>query len=411
MDKKRQYEETHPWISFTADMRDMSPRFWMKLGEAASKCDHVAGVPLRPDFAQGLHRLFLAKGALGTTAIEGNTLTEEQVIEHLEGKLVLPASKEYLKREIENVVSACNEISRQVFAGEAPPLSRELICEFNRKVLSGLTADDQEVIPGAVRQHSVTVGNYRGAPWQDCEWLLDRTCEWLNNFCPEGYPATSIALLKAVLAHLYFAWIHPFGDGNGRTARLIEFYILLRAGVASPIPHLLSNFYNETRSEYYRQLDRASKAGGDPTSFLEYALDGFVDGLKMQLAIIRAFQWHLAWHDYLREFFSDKKKSADHRRLELMVALSDHIDPIPVHKVTRIDPDIATMYAEFVPRTLDRDLAILEDYGLIEIKNDKVRTKMEKVLQFLPSRLMNTEEQLEVIFPKKVLREIVKEDV
>jgi Fic/DOC family len=46
-------------------------------------------------------------------------------------------------------------------------------------------------------------------------------------------PGTEI-LVKAILAHLYIAWIHPFGDGNGRAARLMELRILLEAGVPMP---------------------------------------------------------------------------------------------------------------------------------------------------------------------------------
>ena len=59
----------------------------MNLGEARSKCEHIAGVPLRPTVARELHQLYLAKGVLGTTAIEGNTLSEEQVRQLLEGQL------------------------------------------------------------------------------------------------------------------------------------------------------------------------------------------------------------------------------------------------------------------------------------------------------------------------------------
>jgi hypothetical protein len=79
------------------------------------------------------------------------------------------------------------------------------------------------------------------------------------------------AILKAIMAHLYLAWIHPFGDGNGRTARLLEFHILLEAGVPLPVAHLLSDHSNRTRAEYYRQLDRASKSGGDVLPFLSSA--------------------------------------------------------------------------------------------------------------------------------------------
>ncbi len=57
-------------------------------------------------------------------------------------------------------------------------------------------------------------------------------------------------VLKAIVAHLYIAWIHPFGDGNGRTARMVEFKICLSSGIAVPAGHLLSNHYNETREAY-----------------------------------------------------------------------------------------------------------------------------------------------------------------
>ena len=51
-----------------------------------------------------------AKGALATTAIEGNTLTEDEVVKHLEGRLRLPQSRQYLVKEIDNIVGACNSI-------------------------------------------------------------------------------------------------------------------------------------------------------------------------------------------------------------------------------------------------------------------------------------------------------------
>jgi hypothetical protein len=82
----RQYEQTHPWINFKAtDVNKVLPNQWMLVGEAKSKCDHLAGVPLKPDVAQELWMVTLIKGALGTTAIEGNTLTEQQVRSILDG--------------------------------------------------------------------------------------------------------------------------------------------------------------------------------------------------------------------------------------------------------------------------------------------------------------------------------------
>ncbi|NJN71060.1 MAG: hypothetical protein HC801_12855, partial [Nitrospira sp.] len=85
--------------------------------------------------------------------------------------------------------------------------------------------------------------------------LFDRFCEWLKKeFCfDSGSQSFEDAVIQAIVTHVYLEWIHPFGDGNGRTGRLLEFYILLRAGNPDISSHILSNFYNETRAEYYRQ--------------------------------------------------------------------------------------------------------------------------------------------------------------
>ena len=211
-----------------------------------------------------LHRLYLAKGVHATTAIEGNTLSEKQVEQHIEGKLELPPSKKYLQVEIANILSGCEIICKQVFAGPPRPLNVETIKSYDRLLLQGLSLPD-DVKPGEIRKHEVGVARYKGAPAEDCEYLLERMCEWLAGLqenAPE-WMAHAMPILRAILAHLYLAWIHPFGDGNGRTARLIEFAILIEAAFRTPAAHLLSNHYNETRSEYYRQLDFASKSGGD----------------------------------------------------------------------------------------------------------------------------------------------------
>jgi len=89
------------------------------------KCEHISGVPLRPSVARQLHMIYLAKGVLATTAIEGNTLTESEVLQHLEGKLELPPSKEYLSKEIDNIIEACDKISADIFIRNRAELSVE----------------------------------------------------------------------------------------------------------------------------------------------------------------------------------------------------------------------------------------------------------------------------------------------
>ena len=137
----RPYQTTHPWLTFSLDMRPASPKLWMLLGECQSKCEHIAGVPLRPITAKQLHQLYLAKGVAATTAIEGNTLSEKQVLEHLKGKLELPASQNYLKQELDNITAACNSIRHQVQTKTLPSLTPKRIEELNRLLLDKLPVE------------------------------------------------------------------------------------------------------------------------------------------------------------------------------------------------------------------------------------------------------------------------------
>jgi len=371
-------------------MKAANPRVWMMLGEAQSKCEHIAGVPLRPQVAQELHSLFLSKGVAATTAIEGNTLTEEEVRERIEGKLELPPSKEYLGIEVDNIVEACNAIASKVTSGQSIPLSPELLLGYNKKILQGL-ALEEGVVPGEIRRHSVGVGRYKCPPADECETLVNLFCEWLNgeDFRPPDLElAIAYGILRAIISHLYIAWIHPFGDGNGRTARLIEFQILLEAGVPAPAAHLLSNHYNSTRTEYYRQLDQASKSGGDVVPFVEYAIRGLIDGLKKQLQLIRNQQLDVTWRNYVYNKFGDVDSEADRRRRNLVLDLSAK-GSVHISQITEISPRVARAYAGVTSKTLSRDIADLVALELIGRDGDNLRARMEVVLAFLPARKNN----------------------
>ncbi len=173
------------------------------------------------------------------------------------------------------------------------------------------------------------------------------------------------AVLKAVMAHLYIAWIHPFGDGNGRTARLVEFYLLVNAGVPEPSAHLLSNHYNLTRSEYYRQLDAASQTKSEVVPFVHYAVRGFADGLRDQLLVIRQHQLSLAWRDFVDEKLAgDSPEKAERCRL-LLVGLSKSPRELSRDQLPLLDPRLAQRYARKSERTLVRDLSDLEARGLV----------------------------------------------
>jgi Fic family protein len=385
--QKRSFEDSHPWLTFSLDLRRATTRLWMLLGEARSKCDHIAGVPLPPMVADQLHRLYLAKGALATSAIEGNTLSEEQVVEHLAGRLELPRSQAYLTREIDNIVTACNHVLRALLDGGPATIEPDEVMRFNAQVLDGLDVDP-EVVPGAIRRHPVGVARYRGAPPGDCEYLLRRLCDWLNTQELDLGPGFGLAaaMLKAVIAHLYLAWIHPFGDGNGRTARLVEFKVLVASGVPTPAAHLLSNHYNLTRSRYYQQLDLATKKPAGELDFVEYALEGFVDQLAEQIGVIRGHQWSIAWRDYVYRSFDTTKGAAATRRRGLVLALSTCPEPVGYDEIPGLTPALAVAYATRSRKTLTRDLHELTRMGLIAEERGRFRAARELILAFLPWR-------------------------
>jgi Fic family protein len=383
----RTYESTHPWISFHLDLSRAPAKLWLALGEAQSKCDHIAGVPLRPQTAEDLHITYFSKGVQATAAIEGNTFTEEEVRERIAGKSDAPPSKEYQAQEIDNLLRAFGAIMQSQRNAKSETLTVEQIKSYNRSVLAGLTLEDW-VVPGEVASKQVGVPGYRGVPPDDAEFLLDRLCEWLNSgtFVSDDAPPVVLGLIRAILAHVYLAWIHAFGDGNGRTARLVEFQLLVSAGVPTPAAHLLSNHYNQTRSEYYRQLRIASESGGDIIPFMLYAAQGFVDGLRHQLKVIRDQQWDVAWENYIYDSFRTLTKKTDIRRRHLVLDLSSISGATPAESVRRVSPRVAEAYAGKTHVTMLRDLKALEKMNLIEITDAGVRAKREIILAFLPLR-------------------------
>ena len=190
----------------------------------------------------------------------------------------------------------------------------------------------------------------------------------------------------AILAHLYIAWIHPFGDGNGRTARLVEYEILLACGVPSPAIHLLSNHYNMTRTEYYRQLERASGTGGDYIPFIEYAVQGFADGLREQIATIRQFQLDVVWTNYVHELFDGRKSPVDRRRRDLVLDLAKGDSPVLMRNIKGISPRTAEAYHNKTTLTMNRDLNTLAEMNLV-IRGKNGRMANKKIVEaFLPFR-------------------------
>jgi Fic family protein len=365
---------------------------WCLLGEAASKCDHLCGTPLPPALARKFRGVYMVKGAVATTAIEGNTLTEDEVQDLLDQKRKLPPSQQYLQREVENVLTALQRIDDSARAGAPLTVTAEWIQDQNRQVLDGLECEDH-VVPGEYTKTRVVAGLYRGAPPEDVDYLVDRLCQWLTEFLgPLHDPETPadmrffLSFLAATLGHLYIAWIHPFGDGNGRTARLLECAILAHSGVVPLVSsNLLSDFYNRTRTRYYQKLDRASR-DGDVPGFIEYSAQGFVDMIREQIDLVKVQQRRIAWVNYVHEMMAMHTTDgpAQKRQRTLVLALTNRPDGAKRSQLRRLTPELAELYAGKTDKTLTRDLNRLRELELVQLVQDKWHARIDLMDAFLP---------------------------
>jgi Fic family protein len=348
------------------------------LGKCDAMVKAISEMPLQPSYCTRLLDVSLIKGAQATTAIEGNTLTEQEV-ERVAGGGSLPASKQYQEREVRNILDAMNDLLKRVAdEGNTPLISEDLIRSFHAAVGREL-GDHFDAIPGRYRTDERVVGPYRCPRAEDVPDLMARLCDWIKaefGFA-SGKQTFADAVIQAIVTHVYLEWIHPFGDGNGRTGRLLEFYVLLRAGNPNIASHILSNFYNLTRTAYYRHLDRANK-GRDLSAFINYAVQGYHDGLLETLQAVRENALEVAWQHLVHTRFADhgyRKKSVHKRRRELVLAMPPNRLLSP-SELTLLTPGLARQYASLSSRTLLRDLAELRLMELVEEADGRFRINL-----------------------------------
>lgn len=385
--------EKYPWISYNIDLTRIHYSFWFELGQCVSKCDHIKQIPLLPKIREELHLIYLAKGAAATTAIEGNTLGEEKALDIIRGKSDVGGSESYQKTEIENILKACNEIAEALGKKEDIRIDVETLCKFNKIILSGDIPIAEGAVPGEIRGHSVVVGNvYKAPDAQDVPFLLDQFCEWIAKLgdeikteSPVGHQA--IAIIRAIAAHLYLIWIHPFGDGNGRLARLIEFTILLKSGVPSIAAHLLSNHYNSTRSLYYQNLKRA-KLGDPASTFFQYAVKGFQENLKAVITAIIDQIIFISWQQYVYERFREMPPTDPVRRqrdvlIEISQKYFDKKGRLSFDEIKQVAAPVYVKHGK-TSKSFTRDFRALLKDDLLDGNDSGFMPKISPILQRLP---------------------------
>lgn len=361
------YSSTHPWLTFTADPKSAPPQFWLLLGEAQARCFQISAAPVRPSVAREIGRTRTARGILASAAIAGSTITDDDANRRLEGRLDLAPAQQSHLRDFDNLAAACAGAVAGATRGDTPPLAPAHLQALNRAVLAGAGAAPG-ALPGSWRTEAagaaLAPGRDAGPPAAAVPELAARLCAWLESERPG--PRLAVSIMRALLANLYVEWIRPFTDGNGRTARLLEFTLLVRAGVPEPAAHLTAAHYARSGEEYVRQLERAKRSSSGPVPYMTWVLQGLVDGLRELQEDVAAAQADDVWEAHLEDVFRDRPGKAARRQRQLAADLGRRSRPVPRGRLRSLSPAVAAAYAPVGEKTLLRDLAELAAAGLVE---------------------------------------------
>ncbi|CAI2351527.1 unnamed protein product [Caenorhabditis sp. 36 PRJEB53466] len=189
-----------------------------------------------------------------TVAIEGNTLSLGQTRAILESGMVIPGKSIREHNEVIGMDAALRFLNCSLLSKEHDEISIDDILEMHRRVLGN--ADPVEA--GRIRTTQVYVGRFTPiGPEYVMEQLADLV-DWLNDDSTKAMDPIE----RAAVAHYKLVLVHPFTDGNGRTARLLLNLIMMRSGFPPVILPV------ETRAEYYASLHVANL--GDLRPFVRY---------------------------------------------------------------------------------------------------------------------------------------------
>lgn len=171
----------------------------------------------------------------------------------------------------------------EFIADPAHLITEENLHRLYQIAIGEFLPEGSRLLPGARYRHDAVyvVGSkieHTGLPWQE----LPRRMRALITFARQESEMDD--LLKAAALHFYLAWLHPYFDGNGRIARLLHLWYLVRQGYSSALFVPLSNYIEKSRSRYYRaysQVEANFAFSGvlDITPFLVY----FIENVYHQL--------------------------------------------------------------------------------------------------------------------------------
>lgn len=329
----------------------------------------LESMPIPSSALAKMERLNIIRAIRGTTGIEGNRLTEEEVAK-IYDSLSAEAPIDVQERENYNA----SQVMRYVRDYEAGPplrLTEKMIKQIHVLTTEGIKNPLNE--PGKYRRDYVYAGIYEFPDPKNVPALMKSFVAFINS--PEVM--TLHPIVRAVVAHFYFVTVHPFGDGNGRVARAIEAFLLFHGGYNAAGFYSLANYYYLNRREYIKQLDSVRfKYDGDLTEFARFALNGFLLELTDIYNQAVPYMQVIKYSQTIDALVAEGDLSQ-----RLGVALKEIADMpeglTSQEFIGRIPDWVRKLYRGRSERTLRYDLTLMKQSGLIEKVDGRIRAKIE----------------------------------
>lgn len=261
------------------DLRLLNPRFDSPLLDVLTDLEHLRRLQIQattpmPVFLQ-LKQVFHLLESLASARIEGNHTT---LADYVEAKVTDGSERDEQFREIDNIERAMCQVEDTVQPGE--PLAEHLLRGLHATAVDSLTREGDRH-PGAYRSGPVRIAQAEHLPPDALQvpTYMTELVAFINQPDPPKYD-----LMKVALAHHRFAWVHPFGNGNGRVVRLLTYALLIKYGFqVSAVGRLLNPaaVFCADRNRYYAMLSGAD-AGTEAAleQWCIYVLSGVRDELN-----------------------------------------------------------------------------------------------------------------------------------
>ena len=260
------------------DLKLVEPSFGSQLTDLIIELDHLRkkriGGSTNPRVFSQLKHIFHTLESIGSARIEGNNTT---IAEFIETKMEDNQPVSSGIKEIQNIEKAMAFIEENVIEY---PINRAFISEMHKMVADGLSpAEEGDRTVGEYRKHNIKIAKSAHIPpdWIKIDEYMNELIDFINHEDSPKYD-----LLKIAIAHHRFVWIHPFGNGNGRTVRLFTYAMLIRVGFNVSTGRILNPtaVFCSNRNKYYQQLSKADK--GIDKGILQWC-EYVLDGLKVEI--------------------------------------------------------------------------------------------------------------------------------